>query len=199
MKKIIQLLGISLFVVFSYSQVSAQGCTGTASLTVSIVAPPAVPTISQNGTSLSSSSALGNQWFLNGSAISGATSQTYNPTQAGAYTVEVTIDGCSNTSASFVVTGISSNTLQAQVLVYPNPATSFVICRIQSTNKSDLLVQLINLSGQVLYQTETTVSGSQNTLQIPVADLSAGEYFLRLSNNEGSATHRVVVVSNGGN
>ena len=97
MKKIIQLLGISLFVVFSYSQVSAQGCTGTASLTVSIVAPPAVPTISQNGTSLSSSSALGNQWFLNGSAISGATSQTYNPTQAGAYTVEVTIDGCSNT------------------------------------------------------------------------------------------------------
>ena len=105
--------------------------------------------------------------------------------------------GTENGLVSYQGDAIKGGEKKGVVLVYPNPATSFVICRIQSTNKSDLLVQLINLSGQVLYQTETTVSGSQNTLQIPVADLSAGEYFLRLSNNEGSATHRVVVVNNG--
>jgi len=45
---------------------------------------------------LMSSSATGNQWYLNGNPIGGATSQNYNATASGDYTVVVTAGGCSS-------------------------------------------------------------------------------------------------------
>src|SRR5207244_7848735 len=61
---------------------------------------------------LTSSSAIGNQWKLNGSPIGGATSTTYSATASGTYTVTVTDgNGCSSTSAGTTVT------------VNPNPST----------------------------------------------------------------------------
>lgn len=46
----------------------------------------------------------GNQWYLNGTAITGATAKTYEATQAGSYTVVVTVDECqSDPSAALVV------------------------------------------------------------------------------------------------
>jgi len=63
-----------------------------------------VPSISPdvtcgNNITLTSSIASGNQWYLNGVAINGATSQTYVATVSGSYTVKVTSDTCTTTSA----------------------------------------------------------------------------------------------------
>ena len=56
---------------------------------------------------LTSSSAGGNQWYLNGSPIGGATAQTYNASVSGDYTVVVTSSGCSSAaSAAFTLTVI---------------------------------------------------------------------------------------------
>lgn len=45
------------------------------------------------------------QWFLNGSAINGATGSSYSPTQNGSYTIEVTnVSACSTASSATVVT-----------------------------------------------------------------------------------------------
>ena len=78
----------------------------TASLTVTVNSNTK-PTVTITGTTpfcegsgsltLTSSSTTGNQWFLNGTAISGATSQTYSPTtaaQSGTYQVQVTNGTC---------------------------------------------------------------------------------------------------------
>ncbi len=96
--------------------VTTSGCPSVASAsTVVTVNPiPATPAITPGGpttfcaggsVTLTSSSASGNQWFLNGNAIGGQTNQTYNATAAGSYTVTVTTSGCtSNASAATVVT-----------------------------------------------------------------------------------------------
>ena len=47
-----------------------------------------------------SSSASGNQWYLNGNLIGGATNQTYNATAGGDYTVTVTASGCPSAASA---------------------------------------------------------------------------------------------------
>ncbi len=94
--------------------VTTSGCSSTASAatTVTVNPIPATPAISGTAsfctggnTTLTSSSASGNQWLLNGNPIGGATNQTYVATAAGSYTVTVTASGCtSNPSAATVVT-----------------------------------------------------------------------------------------------
>lgn len=193
MKKTSLLLLVTiLFAALHHLSTQAQSCVGTASLTVAIVAPPTMPTITANAGQLTSSSTVGNQWYLNGAPIAGATSPSIDISGDGAYTVEVTIDGCSNTSEAFVVTGIAANGLSAQVLVYPNPATDWVVCRLQGVQNGSLQVQLLNLNGQVLYNTQAPVSNHAATISIPTDRLSAGVYWLHLTNEKGSLSHQLI-------
>jgi uncharacterized repeat protein (TIGR01451 family) len=78
---------------------------------------PATPVISPAGNVascvpvvLSTSAGTGYQWFINGTAIIGATASTYTAPAAGAYTIKVTINGVSsNVSAATTVTPGSIN------------------------------------------------------------------------------------------
>ena len=98
------------------TQSGTQSITATDTVTASItgttntnVSCPAIPTPTISGGSqfctgntvtLTSSSATGNQWYLNGNPIGGATNQTYDAGNAGGYTVIVTINGCSSASSA---------------------------------------------------------------------------------------------------
>ena len=62
----------------------------TDSVSVIVNALPEIPTISQNGNQLTSTSAVSYQWYLDDSMICGATSQTYDATVSGSYQVEIT-------------------------------------------------------------------------------------------------------------
>jgi IPT/TIG domain-containing protein/carboxypeptidase family protein/PKD domain-containing protein len=96
----------------------ANSCTSTASAaTVVTVNPiPATPTITPGGSTtfcaggsvnLTSSSASGNQWFLNGNAIGGATNQLYSAAASGSYTVTVTTSGCSSAASTATVVTVN--------------------------------------------------------------------------------------------
>src|SRR5205814_514475 len=98
--------------------VTANGSNPSAATTVTVNPIPPKPTITPGGqatlcdngsVALTSSSASGNQWYLNGSPIGGATSQQYNATTAGDYTVIVTQSGCASpASDSTTVTANST-------------------------------------------------------------------------------------------
>src|SRR5258708_39521667 len=96
--------------------VRARGCRrargSTTRVTVNPI--PATPAITPGGpttffvggsVTLTSGSASGNQWYLNGNPIGGATAQQYIATVSGAYTVIVTGIGCNSApSAATTVT-----------------------------------------------------------------------------------------------
>src|SRR6202022_3123648 len=91
--------------------VTTSGCASAASAAtpVTVNAIPSTPTITPGGATtfcqggnvtLTSSSATGNQWYLNGGPISSATSQAYVASASGNYTVVVTTSGCASTASA---------------------------------------------------------------------------------------------------
>ncbi|MBV8520022.1 MAG: IPT/TIG domain-containing protein [Acidobacteria bacterium] len=105
----------------------------SAAVTVTVNPVPATPTATPDGpttycaggsVTLTSSSATGNQWRLNGSDISGATSNTYVVTsQGGAYTVVVTNGSCASSPSAAV--NVTVNPLPNTPTITPGGATTF--------------------------------------------------------------------------
>src|SRR5207253_3152294 len=113
--------------------VTTGGCPSAASAATAVTVnpTPATPTITPGGpttfcaggsVTLTSSSATGNQWYLAGSPIGGATSNTYVATATGNYTVVVTTSGCP--SAASAATAVTVNPTPATPTITPGgPAT----------------------------------------------------------------------------
>ncbi len=177
--------------IYAVIGTSATGYKSIAYDTVYVNPLPAIPTVTIEGDTLSSSVAQGNQWYRNDTLIAGATQQTYITTQPGMYYVIVTdsVTGCSATSNTATVTGIEQLTInRGQLTVYPNPAnTSFVI---QTTSTETQLMQVFDITGKLIlsqniYNNKTTIDASA---------LADGIYFVNLKGDEGAATEKLVVV-----
>ncbi|MBO0933817.1 hypothetical protein [Fibrella aquatilis] len=97
---------------YSLSVTDSKGCTGTSqslfvtqkpgpSAIVSTTGLTTVPTGTSLSVVMSTSAIVGQtyQWFRDGTAIAGATNNTYLATVAGGYTVMVSRDGCTATSS----------------------------------------------------------------------------------------------------
>lgn len=86
---------------------------------------------------------------------------------------------------------VSENTLTREELkAYPSPATSDIKISFQA-DKSDMLVNIFSLNGQLVYQdTQSREVGSITTLELNVSDWAAGIYLV----NNGKETFKFVVL-----
>lgn len=122
-------LVVKLAGVYTVTLKSPRACISTSlPTTVTLRPAPPVPTISglflvcPGGTTVLTSSATnGNVWFLDGSQIVSANSQTCNALAPGSYTVLVTNEeGCRSESLPFVLNATSAPQAQA---TFTNPTT----------------------------------------------------------------------------
>ena len=159
------------------------------------------PVITMNNGVLQSSSATGNQWYLNNNIIRGATRQEYTPQTTGSYTIQVEfgvqpvdtttfqigVGGCySEFSAPFVVT--DSILATPQVLAYPNPATN--VLTLLSKRPGPVTMRIFDMMGRMLLQ-QQDVTGA---LQVDVSRWAKGVYIVQLVDQATQATEKVVVV-----
>lgn len=165
------------------------GCTSPASSAISIVvnALPAKPSITRDvNNNLVSSSATGNQWFTNSTAISGGTNQNYKPLIDGNYIVQVTQNGCSSPNSDpyyYLVTAINNLSVGESVTVYPNPVSDFFRIDYKLINYDKVNAELFNMSGAKLLD-KSINSG----YIISLTNLANGNYTLRLVD---SKTHKL--------
>ncbi|HEU4889759.1 MAG TPA: carboxypeptidase regulatory-like domain-containing protein [Thermoanaerobaculia bacterium] len=106
--------------------VTLSGCSSAPSTSTVVTVNPIPPTPTISGltsfctggsVTLTSSSATGNQWYRNNVLLVGETAQTHIATLAGAYSVTVTIDGCST----------GSHSEAKHVTVNPNPDATITV------------------------------------------------------------------------
>lgn len=157
------------------------GRVTTDTLTFTVFSLPSA-TITQAGSTFTSSAATGNQWLLGGAPITGANGRTHTATQSGYYKVRITdANGCSGTSDSVYYqhnVSVAQPDFDRLVQVFPNPASDRIILQLQlpSAYLQNSNASIVNQLGQSVLA--VPVSAGNNTINI--AQLPAGVYFLKL-------------------
>jgi hypothetical protein len=167
---------------------TANSCTDTATVTVTVYPQSPLPVITYTGWYLISNISTNIQWYWFNSLISGATNDSLVPTQNGPYTVKYTDgNGCLVVSSAMNIYNASVNEQETQIrfTVNPNPFHSFIVLTDVNTNGT---VMLINAVGETIKKWE--IIKGNNELQVP--GLADGIYFLQVRTSEGVATKKIV-------
>jgi hypothetical protein len=167
---------------YTLTVTDSNGCSTTTSQpTIITVIQRPIPHIERTGLSLSvDTTYLTYQWFLNGTLIPGATSQTYTPVKGGSYTVAVrddTANNCPGFSQAYIYTAVGVNTHAAteQIRLYPNPANDIV--KIDAPIAVNVIVT--TMEGKVVFtgvdvKQLSTANWADGVYQVILRDSSGG-------------------------
>ena len=170
------------------------GCKATTAPTNVFVNPLPVAVITQDipNNELSTTTFVAYQWYKNGVAISGATSQKLKVYSNGNYTVEVTdANGCKGMSAASTVTwgGIAKAATTTIVNVYPNP--SHDLFNIELPVGSDMKqIYLTDIAGRQVVI--STYQVNKNIYTIDLSDKAAGIYIIHLTKGDEVLQTRLI-------
>ncbi|MBX2971943.1 MAG: hypothetical protein KF797_02470 [Flavobacteriales bacterium] len=178
--------------------VTYSGCSASsASTTVTVASAPPTATITAAGSTTfctggsvvlnaNTGSGYTYSWRRNGTAISGATGSSYTATQAGSYTVVVSVGSCSATSAATTVTvsGGTAPTATAQ------GATSFC-------NGGSVVLSTATASGNT-YQWRLNGATISSATGSTYTATQTGSYTVTVTNGSCTATSNAISVNASG-
>ena len=172
------------------------GCSKSASSSVVVNANPSTPTITSVGNTLTSSATTGNQWYLNGVFISGATTQTYVSTQNGNYTDVVTNTfSCSSATSNTInitTTSIDAMSNSNVCLVYPNPTSGLVTINLKSTTQPNT-IELVNELGQTLQVLSVKDCKASCVINMDLKSFSNGVYFIKITSTNSNEFQKIIL------
>ena len=128
-------------------------------LALTLITRPNTPTITRRGSSLYSSSPVGNQWYNSKGIIQGANAQIYTAKVSDVYYVIVSTGGCLNSLASnsinIIFTGIEILENSQNIQIYPNPVCNelTLVCK---NCPDEIKFEIINTMGQVVLRSAFT-------------------------------------------
>ena len=163
---------------------STSGCDSIITIELSITTADTTVTRSDNGL-LSNSAGSVYRWLdceSNYSEIADATDRGFIPSANGTYAVEITKNGCVDTSACYAVTNVPVFDLgsDTSLKVYPNP-TNRKVCAELGQIYRDVKIVVKSITGQVI---STANFGSTNIINFKLPDVN-GLYILEISADAG--------------
>lgn len=165
-------------VTTTYSVQGVDGaCSGSATVVVTVEAPPPAPNVTRNVDTLFASGPGPFQWALAGVDIPGATGNFLVVTVNGSYSVRVTnAAGCSAT-ANFIMTAVGIDEgVALRARVFPNPTNNFFTVELPGTVQRDSHVVLRDGAGRKVYEQRLA---SRSEL-VEVTGLLSGVYVLQV-------------------
>ncbi len=168
--------------------------TGSAQTSITVIPLPEVPVITASENILTSSATSGNQWSFNGTPIVGATAQFYTMTGNGSYTVTVTENGCSLTSAPYlkVDTGISESENEQLFIIFPNPTRGIVNITLKG-NRNIEAAYICNVLGKTVKVIPSQHFKGTTSYSFDAKELVPGVYFFTLQTEGKRVTKKLVI------
>jgi hypothetical protein len=94
----------------------------------------------------------------------------------------------------FSTTGINENAKEVlQFSVFPNPANEKCVVNLTLKENANLEIAVLNYLGQVVKHTNTKAQFGDNTIEIDIANLKSGVYFMNVKNGNATSTKKLVV------
>ncbi|MFD1552926.1 SBBP repeat-containing protein [Putridiphycobacter roseus] len=167
------------------------GCDSV--VTLNLTVDPIDNSVLQTGITLfANESGASYQWLdcnNNNSIISGETSQTYTATLNGSYAVEITENGCIDTSSCFFITNVSleKDPFFNQVVIYPSPSQGLI--NIDLGSLKNVSLKVYSSTGQLIYNDEN--------INIPSYQFevkaSNGVYLIELNSNKKKQKYKLIL------
>lgn len=174
---------------FTLTGGSAFGCDSVVTLNLTINSVDV--NVINNGSQISAtaSSATFN-WLDCNSAftpVGGQTSSIFTPTVNGNYAVEVTQNGCKDTSTCYLFSSVGVEDWYFEnVLIYPNPTEG--ILYIRTGDLKSVEVKIYSLLGELVFQ---TISNQFESTSIEL-NSSSGVYILELFSNGNRKQFKII-------
>ncbi len=169
---------------------AANGCDSVVTLDLTINSVDVSTTINQSTISANANGAV-YQWLDcddNYNPITGETNQSFDVILSGNYAVEVTENGCTDTSACEIIStaGLFENGALDDVRIYPNPSQGEV--NIYLGSLSDVSVKIRSIDQKLVYQQDNI------TTEYFMIDLNVnpGVYVIELITESGKKTSKLV-------
>jgi hypothetical protein len=191
--------------------VNALGCEGDRIPVKATIINLDPVTITTTSHTLTSSYTTGNQWFLNGILIEGATQQSIQPKESGTYKTEISEDGCvtwaevgftvnpqiQNPDPSVEGNENEENTPDNEILpqmpeqelpsfpaiiqISPNPVTETALLEISNAFQNVTNVTIINGLGQRMGNIDLQQMSGKKIGILKLGDYPSGIYIVRIS------------------
>jgi|GEM_PF-1020173 len=151
------------------------------------------PTILPAGNTLTTQSFSSYQWVYNGRDLPGVTTRTIPVQGFGLYQVRVTnTEGCTRTSAPFVIVSTIPKQSGAALQLIPNPTTGDVLLILPLAKPATpAQVNLLDMQGRLLWQADLIFSPEGVRLQW--GTLPKGLYQIRVLTPQATWLERVVI------
>ncbi|MFD3003713.1 S8 family serine peptidase [Pontibacter toksunensis] len=159
-------------------------------------APLDQPVVMRDGKTLVSSAPAGNQWFLDGGVIEGATGTKITPTESGNYTVVVTANGCiSEASAVLRFDALTSERgVSAELMAFPNPSKDGLFnFTLETAGTQDIFIEVVDLLGKQIYTGEVQQFNGQYRGEVDLKAYSSGMYVLRVQHGDKLQTRKLLI------
>jgi hypothetical protein len=180
-------------VLSAFNSCDSTVTTIVSNATVDATTSTSGPTITAN-----SSTATSYQWLdcnAGMALIAGETAQSYTATANGDYAVEVTENGCIDTSACVNISALalSDNSSTNVLNVFPNPTNGTFNISVSNVNSLELMITIVDIQGkEVFTSSDKNVSGTFKK-QINLEELSKGVYYIKVNTGAEVKIQKLII------
>lgn len=189
--------------VITYTYVDQNGCSGSASAPITIETPPTVtlsafPTVCSDAVAFELTGGMPAGGTYSGTGVA---SGQFNPATAGVGTQTIVYNytstaGCSGAASQTITVlncaSISENELDANLVIYPNPASNEVMVSFVSPQATNASIQLMTVDGKINVVRELAV-GTVFNESFALENFPAGIYLIQVQTENVQLIRRLIV------